>query len=109
RPLLSRIGLSPTQTYSLSLHDALPICPRHRRCPDGPVCAGARPVARATRDRIARALSVATGPVCHRAGRARPGAGGASGVRRERSEEHTSELQSLTNLVCRLLLANKKP
>src|SRR5262249_61327261 len=24
-----------------------------------------------------------------------------------RSEEHTSELQSLTNLVCRLLLANK--
>src|SRR5258706_3876132 len=26
----------------------------------------------------------------------------------ERSEEHTSELQSLTNLVCRLLLAKKK-
>src|SRR5258706_3156320 len=26
----------------------------------------------------------------------------------ERSEEHTSELQSLTNLVCRLLLENKK-
>src|SRR5262249_61164913 len=25
-----------------------------------------------------------------------------------RSEEHTSELQSLTNLVCRLLLAQKK-
>src|SRR5262249_57835762 len=25
-----------------------------------------------------------------------------------RSEEHTSELQSLTNLVCRLLLENKK-
>src|SRR5258706_3325313 len=25
----------------------------------------------------------------------------------ERSEEHTSELQSLTNLVCRLLLENK--
>src|SRR5438093_10056925 len=29
-------------------------------------------------------------------------------VRRERSEEHTSELQSLTNLVCRLLLEKKK-
>src|SRR5258706_7194400 len=28
--------------------------------------------------------------------------------RRLRSEEHTSELQSLTNLVCRLLLAKKK-
>src|SRR5258706_9799902 len=29
-------------------------------------------------------------------------------VRDERSEEHTSELQSLTNLVCRLLLEKKK-
>src|SRR5258706_4005974 len=28
--------------------------------------------------------------------------------RRMRSEEHTSELQSLTNLVCRLLLGKKK-
>src|SRR5437016_13045374 len=28
--------------------------------------------------------------------------------RRTRSEEHTSELQSLTNLVCRLLLEKKK-
>src|SRR5438093_8427222 len=33
---------------------------------------------------------------------------GALGVRPVRSEEHTSELQSLTNLVCRLLLAKKK-
>src|SRR5258706_1542646 len=29
-------------------------------------------------------------------------------VARARSEEHTSELQSLTNLVCRLLLEKKK-
>src|SRR5258706_5558497 len=29
-------------------------------------------------------------------------------VTHSRSEEHTSELQSLTNLVCRLLLENKK-
>src|SRR5438046_5612367 len=29
-------------------------------------------------------------------------------VRKNRSEEHTSELQSLTNLVCRLLLEKKK-
>src|SRR5437016_8130750 len=28
--------------------------------------------------------------------------------KRDRSEEHTSELQSLTNLVCRLLLEKKK-
>src|SRR5438093_10111055 len=31
-----------------------------------------------------------------------------SGVNPTRSEEHTSELQSLTNLVCRLLLEKKK-
>src|SRR5262249_59186130 len=30
-------------------------------------------------------------------------------VEHARSEEHTSELQSLTNLVCRLLLEKKKP
>src|SRR5262249_57749107 len=30
------------------------------------------------------------------------------GCGRDRSEEHTSELQSLTNLVCRLLLEQKK-
>src|ERR1019366_10674138 len=29
-------------------------------------------------------------------------------IGRRRSEEHTSELQSLTNLVCRLLLEKKK-
>src|SRR5258706_6081170 len=39
---------------------------------------------------------------CH----ARPGA--PPSRPRERSEEHTSELQSLTNLVCRLLLEKKK-
>ena len=35
---------------------------------------------------------------------------GAAGVDKsaERSEEHTSELQSLVNLVCRLLLEKKK-
>ena len=32
----------------------------------------------------------------------------ADGVEIGRSEEHTSELQSLTNLVCRLLLEKKK-
>src|SRR5258706_11007555 len=33
---------------------------------------------------------------------------GVAGKRTMRSEEHTSELQSLTNLVCRLLLEKKK-
>src|SRR5256885_8750266 len=39
--------------------------------------------------------------------RRRRGAGG-RGPRRRRSEEHTSELQSPCNLVCRLLLEKKK-
>src|SRR5438093_7406805 len=33
---------------------------------------------------------------------------GSAGDHQIRSEEHTSELQSLTNLVCRLLLEKKK-
>src|SRR5690242_21324450 len=53
-------------------------------------------------------------PVPHRAARRRDGEvagrrhvrGG--GRRRGRSEEHTSELQSHVNLVCRLLLEKKK-
>src|SRR5437016_7927131 len=36
------------------------------------------------------------------------GRSGLPGRRGSRSEEHTSELQSLTNLVCRLLLEKKK-
>src|SRR5262249_62128807 len=47
----------------------------------------------------------------------RVGPAGPAGERRpqrlaplcERSEEHTSELQSLTNIVCRLLLEKKTP
>src|SRR2546430_13414931 len=41
------------------------------------------------------------------AGRTTPGGGGDIG-RGGRSEEHTSELQSQSNLVCRLLLEKKK-
>src|SRR5262249_61700611 len=40
--------------------------------------------------------------------RAMAGVDGVDAPRRTRSEEHTSELQSLTNLVCRLLLEKKK-
>src|SRR6266700_4918902 len=38
----------------------------------------------------------------------RVGIGGHQGRRHRRSEEHTSELQSRENLVCRLLLEKKK-
>src|SRR2546427_6760695 len=71
-----------TEIYTLSLHDALPIC-------------GSSP----SRSRSSRLASH-----CARNGRrtfSRP--------RRSRSEEHTSELQSQSNLVCRLLLEKKKP
>src|SRR5256886_9033170 len=37
-----------------------------------------------------------------------PAPGGSCRNRRPRSEEHTSELQSQSNLVCRLLLEKKK-
>src|SRR5256885_10762017 len=70
-----------TEIYTLSLHDALPILP---------VKTKEEPIARSIHD--ARELAVAL--------RVR-----ASWIR---SEEHTSELQSPCNLVCRLLLEKKK-
>src|SRR5689334_23543836 len=89
--------LKNTQTaanYTLSLHDALPISgggPDPPR-PDG---AAARQLPRAARPprRGPRPLREAAEP---RAGAV------------ERSEEHTSELQSQFHLVCRLLLEKKK-
>src|SRR5438132_9082748 len=44
---------------------------------------------------------------CH-AGSVRPLRGGPATGGRQRSEEHTSELQSHSDLVCRLLLEKKK-
>src|SRR5256885_16787909 len=76
-----------TEIYTLSLHDALPICPG-LDC-----CAGRVPVGTAHERH---------GPGWTR-GRCAPAH--ASGWR---SEEHTSELQSPCNLVCRLLLEKKK-
>src|SRR2546423_2691606 len=63
-----------TEIYTLSLHDALPICPRRGAVGD----------------------------------KGRHPAGCRGRARRLRSEEHTSELQSLAYLVCRLLLEKKK-
>src|SRR5437762_10519931 len=64
---------APTEIYTLSLHDALPIC----------LCDRGEPAA-----------------LPHRVHGARH--------ERDRSEEHTSELQSPMYLVCRLLLEKKK-
>src|SRR2546430_17504425 len=79
-----------TEIYTLSLHDALPICPRPRHGP-GRLRAGAADL---------DAGGAHRGAVHHAAG-----PGGDAG---ERSEEHMSELQSQSNLVCRLLLEKKK-
>src|SRR2546428_1825178 len=67
-----------TEIYTLSLHDALPIC-------------------RIRQGRVRR----------HRA-RHRPRPRRGPRDRSLRSEEHTSELQSRSDLVCRLLLEKKK-
>src|SRR5256885_2431332 len=94
-----------TEIYTLSLHDALPIS-RAR-------AAGAR----CGPGRRGRAAQSGAEPQQH----GHPAQGSARGVDRLsvvsgrraggavlRSEEHTSELQSPCNLVCRLLLEKKK-
>src|SRR2546430_10054759 len=81
-----------TEIYTLSLHDALPIYTA-----PGP---GAHPP-RTHPPGVTRSWSGSarrTAPHRRRAYRAP----------RARSEEHTSELQSQSNLVCRLLLEKKK-
>src|SRR5258706_3787493 len=78
-----------TEIYTLSLHDALPISP------------GARTRERSTWWR--------SGTRCSERNRRSARSTCTTPTRsRSRSEEHTSELQSLTNLVCRLLLEKKK-
>src|SRR2546430_5262820 len=78
-----------TEIYTLSLHDALPIS---RRSLDPPIAhrrhrSGQDSIWRGRKDRKAR---------------------GECAIGLGRSEEHTSELQSQSNLVCRLLLEKKK-
>src|SRR5205807_9865090 len=86
-----------TQIYTLSLHDALPIC-LVRSSPS-------RLVSRcATGDPSISSPSIYAPSSCKVVGAA------SHSPRRvnRRSEEHTSELQSPCNLVCRLLLEKKK-
>src|SRR3712207_7424939 len=90
-----------TEIYTLSLHDALPICSRGRPCPRAR--STARAPRRSTRPRSARPEEGRRGGGARRTRRRRGALPG-----RCRSEEHTSELQSRQYLVCRLLLEKKK-
>src|SRR5436190_11600780 len=76
-----------TEIYTLSLHDALPISGAERRAP---AACGGREQERQQPER------------CGEHGRE------AGQPSLTRSEEHTSELQSHSDLVCRLLLEKKK-
>src|SRR2546426_4925301 len=95
--VLSRIffffnDTATTEIYTLSLHDALPIFPRRSLyVHDGP---------RLDRDAVRRTAR-------HRAGPRVSATTPLNDPWSARSEEHTSELQSPCNLVCRLLLEKK--
>src|SRR5689334_23793806 len=96
-----------TEIYTLSLHDALPICSHRRHAGRNVPVLGAGE--RQQRTAIDRGL--------RRQLRAVPQAGRSEGrtfddrhrarAEDDRSEEHTSELQSQFHLVCRLLLEKK--
>src|SRR5205823_14424386 len=78
-----------TDIYTLSLHDALPICRDH--------------------DALGRTARVDQDiPAARDVAELRRGARLLRESLAGRSEEHTSELQSLAYLVCRLLLEKKK-
>src|SRR3712207_9024899 len=94
-----------TEIYTLSLHDALPISEPHAVLDAG---RNAKPPLFDLRDPPATPAVLARDvddPAPPAAGRARLGA---RHLAQERSEEHTSELQSRQYLVCRLLLEKKK-
>src|SRR5207237_10732222 len=80
-----------SKTYTLSLHDALPISTATRK---------------KKRRTSTRATIVACCSPCRQLWRQSQHATIVARV--DRSEEHTSELQSHLNLVCRLLLEKKK-
>src|SRR5690349_24085182 len=84
---------APAASDTLSLHDALPICTRRPSVNANPelvVASALKPSAPSTRAE----------PTSH-------GFGITNGSPSCRSEEHTSEVQSRRELVCRLLLAKK--
>src|SRR5438105_15237987 len=85
-----------TEIYTLSLHDALPICTSSLS--RAPLAIQRFNQMRASQPhRTVRSIFIASSRKRRRAR-----------VLKNRSEEHTSELQSRVDLVCRLLLEKKK-
>src|SRR5260221_13806762 len=90
-----------TEIYTLSLHDALPIW----RLQADDVGAVIREILGIGRLELARGADLVGGVAGHHlVDRGRQG----QPLGPARSEEHTSELQSHSDLVCRLLLEKKK-
>src|SRR5437867_12168546 len=93
----SKKDTPPTETHPLPLHDALPICGSRRSSATCSTSRGWRPDGGRTRSgRPTSAASSARRRLAFRASSSK-----------WRSEEHTSELQSPYDLVCRLLLEKK--
>src|SRR5205085_11376866 len=90
---------APPQLYTLSLHDALPISASSTSpSPPGPASGAKKRRMRSN----SPSSSAGIGRYISEARSVRPNLS-----RTPRSEEHTSELQSQSNLVCRLLLEKK--
>src|SRR5256885_2454529 len=96
-----------TDIYTLPLHDALPISARSSSARIA--SPGSTATTRAPVSRRARVSLPVPAP---RSSTVRPGRRSSRSVTQAtasaRSEEHTSELQSPCNIVCRLLLEKKK-
>src|SRR2546430_11572288 len=91
-----------TEIYTLSLHDALPISPKPESLIDsaGGLSSIVWTVAAQRAPTHVRARQTDAPQIAKRSRKLMK--------HRTRSEEHTSELQSQSNLVCRLLLEKKK-
>src|SRR5205814_9067406 len=102
-PLLAPLP-SPPHPYRLSLHDALPISSSLASA------SRLRPGRESASSTARRALCPLGSRACHTSARrwSRSSNRARSATNASRSEEHTSELQSLRHLVCRLLLEKKK-
>src|SRR5438045_6615873 len=98
-----------TAAFTLSLHDALPICKRNhdivfeRASPDPKYRLENNGEHRGFQTEEQRHDDRHVAPACVDVAQSHDGDDA-----RNRSEEHTSELQSLRHLVCRLLLEKKK-